>query len=355
MLEDLRRLAPDLDTRRWTFTRTLVEGAATEATRIATEVLTRVEEQTLPDLSRSLPSLAAVDYAALETRVLANLGLGMDLPPGWIDPPPRGTTRTGLVLDAVRRIYEQQQPVSREWVEQVILRQAGPNANGDLYPETIQPLTRADLQRTRDELAAMSFSPGIQPFYDVQTHRDIVQPGGYYIDSQNTSGLASRPNLPSDHTDPYAWAREQIMAHEDRLIFEALDQASRDEGTWAQEYMGVPTPMDQGQIASATGHAHAHGWMMHELPGRMEINPRAIERVMGGMPIESMPRVTLDEIRNRRFDMTPRMPRHDSTNPCGEIPLGPSSYMDLAEMKKVALIVRRTAWQHVLAVEELEF
>lgn len=138
------------------------------------------------------------------------------------------------------------------------------------------------------------------------------------------------------------------MAEEDRQIFRALDRAAS-EGTYAappmdrrafeQEYMA-------DFMVEPPNASNPPGWRMQELPGRVEVNPRAVERVTGRrvpMPefeIQSSPRVHLDDIRERRFNMTERTPPP------------PQRPMDLKEMERVALIVRRTAWERLLAVPD---
>jgi hypothetical protein len=63
------------------------------------------------------------------------------------------------------------------------------------------------------------------------------------------------------------------------------------------------------------------------------------------LPLESTPTITLDEIRNRRFAMIDRY----GTNPSAEQNLGD---MTLEEMEKIALSIRKTAWQRILADDD---
>lgn len=155
-------------------------------------------------------------------------------------------------------------------------------------------------------------------------------------------------------------AIRQMQAHEDQLIYAALDRAVR-ETPWptGQELMGLwanpaPSPnppnhtrnagIDLAYSQEATGVARA---------GRSrETWAMMTERVLNPtIPLYSNPTINIDEVRERRFNV---MARH-STNPCGEQTLGVTSEMTLEQMNKMALIVRKTAWERLLSVEELEF
>jgi hypothetical protein len=60
--------------------------------------------------------------------------------------------------------------------------------------------------------------------------------------------------------------------------------------------------------------------------------------------MHSSPTISLEEVRHRRFDIIDRTP-----------PPPPPKEMTLEQMEKVAIIVRRSAWERLLLVEELDF
>lgn len=144
-------------------------------------------------------------------------------------------------------------------------------------------------------------------------------------------------------------SRNSIQEAEDHQAFAALDRAAR---------VG-PSPGDPNWAAEIT---------FSEAPGMAIFNPRAIERFSHGIPLAPTTRINMEEIRTRRFGLS--MPSY-GTNPCGEIllspfsapfgpqwgpvtvpPIPPPKPMDLEGMKKIAIMVRPTAWQKVMKDED---
>ncbi len=291
-LEEIHRIDPNVNTGPGTVVRTLIENVARSATSPA-----------LPSYGSNLGASLGLqaDYEQIERRLLAGMGLTPDdlrraaASPTGRNPPLRGRTHQVAMIDDLAH-----------------------------FQERLQPLTRADLQRARQELERMG-TPSSRMILDEQTFLDLV-------------GLSSEP--PAATHGNYAAqvenARRQIQEQEDRTILEMLEQQTRREQTYRQEFMG--------EFLTDPPYAEP-GWQMHELPGTVAVNPRAAERVhMPLFELHSNPTIRIDDIRERRFNMT------GSTNPCGEIPLGEP--MSLEQMERVALVVRRTAWQRIMAVEE---
>lgn len=142
-----------------------------------------------------------------------------------------------------------------------------------------------------------------------------------------------------------ARARAQIQAEEDRRIFEALDAVGRD-----PDYVPM-RPLPPGEVYVAGPGEYVGSlpprpdlpFMAHEQIGMAVINPRGLERLevrrvqMPEFEIASNPTIRLDDIRQRRFDLIDRTPPP------------PVQEMTPAEMEKVAIIIRRTFWERLLA------
>jgi len=291
-LEHLRQYVPDLDTRPGSVVRTLIDAAVRETERVL-----------FPD-------------------------------PGFGTPPSLG------IPDLLRRPQIRTAPPIRGRTTHAVM----------IDDESFRPMTPADLERVR--LRAERRNPQSHMLLDEQTWRDIVG----YDPSTTTDEQRERWSQAN-----FARARQEIMAEEDRRIFEALDRIAADEGTFAatppvttppdhasvfaREYMGQ-WPIDQTWLDNNLPPAADHPtWMMHEEPGEAVVNPRAVDRVsVPWLPIESTPTVSLEDIRERRFTSRQKPVSHE-----------PSREMSLDEMKRLALIVRRTSWQHLLGVDDLEF
>lgn len=295
-LEQLHKIDPNIDARPGTAVRTVIEAA-----------LRAAQPSGLPDYGTNLGSLLNLgpDYSAIERRILAGMGL----------------TEADLRAAAT--------PGSETSFRNVVRRGLRGQTHHVAFlddmafsPARVRPLTREGLRQAREQIESWGTPAPRPPIMDQATYADIV-------------GTNS-------HAAMTARAREQIMAEEDRRIFEALDlaaqQPSTSQSNWAAEYMGT-------FAADPPYESNPPGWRMQELPGRVAVNTRAAERVMAPeFSIQSNPTVNIDEIRERRFNLTERQPPP------------PPNETELERMNRIALIVRRTAWQWVLAVEDdLEF
>jgi hypothetical protein len=141
----------------------------------------------------------------------------------------------------------------------------------------------------------------------------------------------------------------QMQAHEDQLIYAAFNRfadewrPARDEylRSWGTEYMGTfanPNPSNPPYLDPAYSQTSLYG---------VARDGRSTERVaIPAFPIESNPTININEIRARGYTMIDRTARIREQT---------TSEMTLEQMNRVALIVRKTAWERILAVEELEF
>jgi hypothetical protein len=171
--------------------------------------------------------------------------------------------------------------------------------------------------------------------------------------------------------------QQEVMAAEDRAIFAALDSAVLNIDPAPGEprriryplfeidpnaripRFDVSTTMDPRDPTLAHFEVTGHGFMVEELPGRVEINPRAVERLRGlpdgrmseaelqgrqWFPMFEMgPTINLNEVRTRRFNIM-----NPNFRPVTVPDIPPPKEMTLDEMKKIATVLRRSFWARLL-------
>ncbi len=317
MLEHVHQLDPNLDTRPGTNVRTIVEAAAMETA--SQEDLLRAGVLAAPQVPLQISNLAA-DHEHLERTLFLSLGLQ----PGHFRRHGRTAAR-----EAAMRLLQNIDHGSQRWLERQIVgftpQTLGmPNANGDIFSTGIQPMS----------MSASCVAHGT---------------------SQRSTTYNQR-SMGDTTESPHERARREIIEEEDRQVFQILDDIAAN---------GFDTTLDGAPIRHTRNPDGSNPW---------EVGPRGVDRgtepwateymgeflperrdlpITAWMPIHSNPTISIDEIRNRRFNLIDR----GFTNPCGEMDLGVGGggEMSLDQMKKAATIIRPTAWQHILKVEELEY
>jgi len=243
-----------------------------------------------------------------------------------------GHTEHLRIQEQIEQLYVEQPPIDQSWIERQII--------------TPQPITREMLRETFEALERQNLRPSLQPMFNMETIQDLIGMG-----------------IP---IDPHALARQvgiqpptfNVNRAEDEEIFRQLDAAALEPMSpqnyynrvaeqqtipeWRQELLGQF--MEPREVASGPG------WRMEELPGDAVFNERAM-RALGAQRVEmplfemhSSPTISLEEVRHRRFNIIDQTP-----------PPPPPKEMTLEQMEKVAIIVRRSAWERLLLVEELDF
>lgn len=358
LLEDTHRLAPDLDLRPGSNTRAILEMVARSSEQTERALLHALERHHHmspssawgPSYGSNLrESVLRRTFREDHEHMTRQVAVGLGLPSNMSD------VASVERMQAIQRIYESQPPLSREWILQNI---------GLVNPEALiaaeapveTPLTRRPLRgftrlaqvidepnpwienRPSNPPARPSVDMGLRPtryLMDQQTWDDIRAFGGPAVEAQLP---------PADFR--VERARQEIMAAEDREIFQALDaagQALAHERAFRTEYMGVPSPGVEPEPAPGSARALRH--LYEAAYRRNPFEPPAF-------PIDTMPRVTMEEIQTSRSQLRVRPGYGTSTNPCGEIDLGGSGpCMTLEEMEKRALAIRSTAWARLLRDE----
>lgn len=228
--------------------------------------------------------------------------------------------------------------ISREWIEQNLgLSDAGRTLAVDV--EGVTPSIHPPVFRPSPLRGFIENRPSNPP----SAPQGGLQPQRFLMSQQEWDDIVAwqreEAGTPQTVSAQQARAREEMQAFEDRQIFDALDAyaATQQPGTFAAEYMGVPTPPP----IPAPG-TDGHRRLVAQTPtGRFWADP---------MPLHSNPTIRLDEIRNRRFDLINRSHPRESTNPCGEIDLGVTG-MTLEQMEKIAQVIRTTSWTRLLKDE----
>jgi hypothetical protein len=298
--------------------------------------------------SRNPLNLSA-DFAAIETRLYANLGLTPDALRGDVHRAlgttlgqergrakmlnfglvygntPRGRTRHMVHMD--QRLWLPRQP------ETYIVGFIPPGHNVSI----LDSLAQAPLQQSRMFMNERDWAD-IVGF----THGSEVGPLEYERELQRQQ------------------ARNEVMAAEDAEIFRALDAAAlrtprvfhqnwaaalptpSNYQNWAAEYMGLFSPPPEDDVR-----------------GVAVINPR-VNRLQTNPPFVTVPdipptvQLRHEDIVARRYRLGPRLNGSwlpGGVNPCGEMDLGTYSHlaeMDLPQMEKIAVRIRPTAWQRLL-------
>jgi hypothetical protein len=265
-----------------------------------------------------------------------------------------GHTEHLRIQEQIERLYVEQPPIDQSWIERQGL---------GLITRSPQPITREMLRETFESLERQNLRPALQPMFNMETIQDLMGMG-IPIDPQSLARQVGiqPPTFNVDRAERVRRARnfavQSIQAAEDEEIFRQLDAAALEPMSpqnyynrvaeqqtipeWRQELLGQF--MEPREIASGPG------WRMEELPGDAVFNERAM-RALGAQRVEmplfemhSSPTISLEEVRHRRFDIIDRTP-----------PPPPPKEMTLEQMEKVAIIVRRSAWERLLLVEELDF
>jgi hypothetical protein len=133
--------------------------------------------------------------------------------------------------------------------------------------------------------------------------------------------------------------RDQIMAEEDRRIFEQLDNIAR--GTESDpdyRFMDVSLVQNPTDPRTRLPPLRPGEFSMHEEVGEAYINPAALRVMVPEFEIASNPTISLSEIQNRRFNI-----REDERLHIRQV-----QEMTPTEMEAIAIIVRRTAWEKLL-------
>jgi hypothetical protein len=296
-----------------------------------------------PPNERRRPSYEELIASALER--VRQIDPNLDTRPGSVvrtiieasvsDPDYSLTAPLGPSRDMLEQL-QRQQPVTPTWIERNLglprpQIQTAPPIRGQAIDATFiddvgdwgnRPLTPADMERFFRQIERWPLSSNPPPMMSREVWAELM-------------GVPEPERVMTPAQ--VAQARQRIMAEEDRRAFEAIDRATF-EGTWAAE----PSPETDDREAART-----REWQMQELPGTAVINANAARRVdMPLFEIMSSPTISLEEIRQRRFNFMAREPSP---------PPPPPPTDTLEQMRLIAVMIRRTAWERVLDIDDLEF